>query len=168
MTETDIRRALMQFVEQRDALVAQRDELNVKIINTEQNIRNLQSALTETLFAAEHELEYGTIGLTEAVRTIFRRAGKPLAAAEVKTSLKIIGFDLDRFANPTGAVVNTLQRMAKGGELVFNAATDTYRLKDAFEAFKIAHDAKMARDKRNPRPQGRFSLDQTRPARKEK
>lgn len=147
MTEHDIRRALTQFVKERDTLIAERDELNIKIINAEQNIKNLQSALTETIFAAEHEQEYGTIGLTEAIRTILRRAGKPLHSSEVRTSLKVIGFDLDRFANPTGAIANTLQRMAKSGDLAFNAADGSYRLIDVFERFKRVQDAKQIREK---------------------
>lgn len=126
MKEADIRRALAEFVKDRDALVSARDDLNIKIIQTEQNIKNMQAALDETIFAAAHELEYGTIGLTEAIKTIIRRAGKHMTASEVRTSLKIIGFDLDRFANPTGAVTNTLQRLAKSGDLDYREGDQSY------------------------------------------
>jgi hypothetical protein len=127
MTEADIFRALLQFIRQRDELVAQRDALNVKIIGAEQNIRNMQAALAETRYSALHQQEQGYVGLTEAISTVIRRAGKPLTTGEVKTSLKVVGFDLDRFANPSAAVSNTLQRMAKSGDLEYLLDQQAFR-----------------------------------------
>ena len=128
MTENDIQSAIAGFRKQLGEAIGERDQLNVKIINLEQNIRNLQAALAETRFAAVHQQEQSTIGLTEAIRTIFRRNGQPMSSGEVRTSLKAIGFDLERFANPSGAIANTLKRMAEAGELRFNERLKTYQL----------------------------------------
>lgn len=127
MTEADLHRALMEMLNERAKLVVQRDELNIKIINADQNIKNVMSALAETHYANLHQEERATVGLTEAISAVLRRAGKALTTGEVKTSLKVIGFDLDRFANPSAAVSNTLQRMAKSGDLEYLPNEYAYR-----------------------------------------
>ena len=64
MTERDIQNAINEFRRQLNDAVGKRDLLNLKILNLEQNIRNLRAARSETRFAAIHEREQGAIGLT--------------------------------------------------------------------------------------------------------
>jgi hypothetical protein len=128
MTERDIQDAINEFRRQMNDAVGKRDLLNMKILNIEQNIRNLRAALTETRFAVIHQKEQGTIGLTEAIRTIFRRNNGPMTSRDVRMALKIIGFELERFANASAAVKNTLTRLVESGELEFAEDGGTYRL----------------------------------------
>lgn len=128
MTERDIQDAINEFRRQLNDAVGKRDVLNIKILNLEQNIRNLRAARTETRFAVIQEREQGTIGLTEAIRTIFRRNNVPMTSREVRMALKVIGFELERFANASAAVKNTLSRLVENGELKFDAESSAYRL----------------------------------------
>jgi hypothetical protein len=144
MTESDIRKMLAELAQQHEDLLAQRDAINVKIISKEQNMRNLQAALDETIYSAGHELGHGSVGLTEAIKTVLRRAEKPLTTGEVKTSLKIIGFDLERFANPAAAVANTLQRLGKSGDLEYLPNEQTYR-------YRVPSDHPLYRLRAKPR-----------------
>jgi hypothetical protein len=128
VTERDIQNAISEFRRQLNDAVGKRDLLNMKILNLEQNIRNLRAALTETKFAAIHEKEQGMVGLTEAIRTIFRRRNGPMTSRDVRMALKIIGFELERFANASAAVKNTLTRLVEKGELKFAEDASTYHL----------------------------------------
>lgn len=125
MTEQDIQKAINEFRRQLNDAVGQRDLLNARILNLEQNIRNLFAALTETRLAQE---EQSLVGLTEAIRVVFRRNGEAMTAREVRMALKAMGFDVDRFANPSGTIANTLKRMVDTGEVIFAEADKTYEL----------------------------------------
>jgi hypothetical protein len=127
MTERDIQNAMNEYRRQLNEAVGQRDLLNVKILNLEQNIRNLRAALTETRLTAARQ-EDSLVGLTEAIRVVFRRNNEPMTSGEVRMSLKAMGVDLDRFANPSGTVTNTLKRMAEAGELKFSEGNKTYQM----------------------------------------
>jgi hypothetical protein len=128
MTERDIQDAINDFRRQLNDAVGKRDLLNMKILNLEQNIRNLRAALTETRFAVIHQREQGAIGLTEAIRTIVRRNNGPMTSRDVRMALKIIGFELERFVNASAAVKNTLTRLVESGELEFTTGANTYHL----------------------------------------
>jgi ribosomal protein L29 len=128
MNERDIQNAISEVRSQLNDAVGKRDLLNMKILNLEQNIRNLRAALTETRFSAIHQKEQGMVGLTEAIRTIFRRSNRPMTSPDVRMALQIIGFELERFANASSAVKNTLTRLAESGELEFDKDTGTYHL----------------------------------------
>ncbi len=119
MTERDIQNAVNEFRRQLNEAVGKRDLLNVKILGLEQNIRNLRATLTATRLTAMRgeEQEESLVGLTEAIRVVLRRNNEPMTAGEVRMALKAMGFDLERFANPSGTVANTLKRMSEGGEL---------------------------------------------------
>ena len=56
------------------------------------------------------------------------RWGKPMTPREARLALVAAGFDLTRFKNPSAAIVNTLLRMAKSGELQHNAKAKTFWL----------------------------------------
>jgi hypothetical protein len=64
----------------------------------------------------------------DAIRILIRKHRKAMTAADVKFGLEILGFDLQRFKNPASAVHNTLIRMTKTDELVYDAANNVYRL----------------------------------------
>ncbi|MGA9981402.1 MAG: hypothetical protein WBQ08_22470 [Candidatus Sulfotelmatobacter sp.] len=130
MTERDIQNAINEFRRQLNDAVGKRDLLNAKIINLEQNIRNLRDTLTASRMSAwrSQEPEDSFVGLTEAIRMVLRRNNELMTAGEIRMSLKSVGFDLARFKNPTAAIYNTLLRMAKAGEVQHNAKAKTFRL----------------------------------------
>jgi hypothetical protein len=107
--------------------VGQRDWLNYEIMELEKNIRNLHVIYFKDTLVAEGK-KLTAVGLTEAIRTVLRRLGKPTTPAEMKSALNILGFDLGRFKNPSAVIHNTLLRMAKTGELRHNKANKTYAL----------------------------------------
>jgi hypothetical protein len=137
MTDRDIQSAINELRRQLNEAVGKRDLLNVKILTLEQNIRNLRDALIGTRLTAlrgENESEESFVGLTEAIRVVLRRNSEPMTSSEVRMSLRAMGFDLKRFANPSGTVTNTLKRMAESGELEekgkkywFHRYADLYR-----------------------------------------
>ena len=114
--------------------VKQRDMLGVQIMELEKNIRNMRMlvigrALGEDSGARDRP---NIVGLTEAVRTVLRRAEEPMLASTVKTALIFMGFDLKRFKNPSAVVHNTLIRMAKAGEINFDEESRAYWLPEKF------------------------------------
>jgi len=96
--------------------VQERDRASVKIIGLQARLRALY-ALAErgTLGQGVEEI----IGLTDAIRSVLRLAGKAMRAAEVKTTLDVMGFNFGGNANPSAAVHNTLKRMTTAGELTY-------------------------------------------------
>ena len=108
--EGDIRNAIQNWLDKLAEAVRKRDSLNIEIMQMEQNIRNLNSALFEQTMADQMEQE-SVIGLSEAIRTVMRRGAVPMSTADVKLALAVAGFDLPRFRNAAAAVANTLERM---------------------------------------------------------
>jgi hypothetical protein len=107
--------------------VMERDRLNVEIMMLERDVRNLRTMLFRDVLEAQGK-RLTAVGLTEAIRTVLRRHGKPMLPADVKIHLRILGFDLGRFKNPAAAVHNTLARMAMAGELIYNQSTKEYAM----------------------------------------
>jgi hypothetical protein len=124
-----IRNAVNLTLSQLNEAVAQRDAWNVKIMQLQQDLRKLQIAAHQDVMVSNYEkAQEGIIGLSEAIRTVMRRSGQPMTAADVKLALAVTGFDLDRFKNSSAAVHNTLIRMTKAGELQYTPASQMYRL----------------------------------------
>jgi hypothetical protein len=104
--------------------ISERDNLDVEIIQVEAKIRGLKSIFLRDKLA-EKGRELTAVGLTDAIRVLMRKHGRPMTAAEVKFGLEVLGFDLKRFKNASAAVANTLLRMA-GNELYLNPDTKQY------------------------------------------
>ena len=100
---------------------------NQQIMELEKNIRNLRVMYFKDALVAEGK-KLTAVGLTEAIRTVLRRLGKPTTPADVKAALSFVGFDLGRFKNPSAVIHNTLLRMAKAGELYYSPENKTYAL----------------------------------------
>jgi hypothetical protein len=127
MDEKQILDAITVLEQQLQSKIGKRDELNLEIIQVQARIRDMSSVfLRESL--AEKGRQLTAVGLTEAIRILLRKHGKPMTAADVKMGLEILGFDLKRFKNPAAAVTNTLMRMAKAGELRYEAGNKIYSL----------------------------------------
>ena len=110
--------------------ISERDRLSIDILGIEEKIRAMhQMYFTDAL--AEKGRELTVVGLTEAIRILFRKQGKPMNAATLKAALEILGFDLKRFKNPSATVHNTLIRMYKAGELHYDGKSKSYGLPGA-------------------------------------
>ena len=107
--------------------VIERDRLNAEIMMLERDVRNLRTMFFKDALESQRK-RLTAVGLTEAIRTVLRRHGKPMLPADVKIHLRILGFDLGRFKNPAAAVHNTLARMATTGELIYNQPTKEYAM----------------------------------------
>jgi hypothetical protein len=130
MTEkekADIQTALRTLRRELAQVTGERDRLTVKAVRIEQNIRNLNSLLVREAVLDGYR-KFTAIGITEALKTVLRTHGKPMTPADVKLGLELMGFDLERFKNPSAAVHNTLKRMHGTGELMFDPRDKTYQL----------------------------------------
>jgi methyl coenzyme M reductase alpha subunit len=110
-----------------DGKIGERDTLNYQIMELEKNIRNLRVMYFKDALIADGK-RLTAVGVTEAIRTVLRRIGKPTTPADVKAALNLFGFDLGRFKNPSAAIHNTLLRMAKAGHLRYDKESKTYAL----------------------------------------
>jgi len=132
-TQHELQQAVNAIRRELNERVGQRDLLNARIMKLETNLRNLRGLLFKvkrTTFGERREQL--AVGLTEAIRTIMRGAGRPVTASALLLLLRKKDFDLDRFKNPSAAVHNTLMRMHSSGELAFDDAKKAYRFADSF------------------------------------
>lgn len=110
-------------------LVRKRDSLNVQIIDLQAQIRSLSSAISRTeLVQRGIEHQQALIGVTDAIRTIFRLQSRPMTAADIKGAMDMMGYDFQGMNNPSSVVHNTLKRLAGSGELKYDAEAKTYTL----------------------------------------
>jgi hypothetical protein len=86
-------------------------------------------------------------GITDAVRTVFRAAEKPLNPAEVRTKVEALGLPPQK--NILASIHTVIRRLQEAGEiepvgdLQFGGG---YR-QTPFDRFKRLHDARLARQK---------------------
>jgi len=105
--------------------ISARDSLSIEILQLQEKLRGLH----KTYFAdalAEKGRQLTAVGLTEAIRILLRKHAKAMTPANVKLGLEILGFDLDRFKNPSAAIHTTLIRMSKSGELYYDDRDKSY------------------------------------------
>jgi hypothetical protein len=130
MTDETIKQALRDAQQGLATAIGQRDALNMKIIQLQNQVRSLRIASARNALAARvHQQESAVVGLTEAIRSIFRIRQVPMTAGAVKDALDLVGFDFSNFSNPSSAVHNTLKRMVDTGELTFAPGIKVYRMR---------------------------------------
>jgi len=150
MTDEYIKKLIDAAEGQLAVLLGQRDALNVEIIQLQSKIKNYQIVLDRARLSGRITHDQ-LVGISEAIRSILRISARPMAAADVKNALDLIGFDFSNLSNPSAAVHSTLKRMASTRELTFNDESKTYEilpLNTAFQNWKKAVDAKKAREKK--------------------
>ena len=74
-----------------DDAIKERDKRNSRIIRWQAQLRALYSLSDQQTLTLDDDDE--VIGLTDEIRSVMRLAGKSMQAAEVKTSLDIMGFN---------------------------------------------------------------------------
>jgi len=108
MTNEVYDKALQAALADLKELQKQQMEIEKKIVSTKQIIVSLRA-----LLGKKAEVESG-LGLKEAcLQVLHAKIGDRLAVADVVQGLGQIGFNTTAYANPTSAVKNTLDRLAK-------------------------------------------------------
>jgi len=111
VTEESYRRALEEAIREYERLSKQRVEIDDRIAQLLQTMGNLSR-----LCNLEPTVK---LGLTDACRLALKAAGHPLTAAEVRTRLEAIGFDVSRYSNPLASIHIVLKRLGRSGEVKF-------------------------------------------------
>jgi hypothetical protein len=131
MQRKDIQSLRKQLEQELSELVAQRDLINVRIIQTMSRIKNVHAVMAVDERTAQTIREKGIsgIGLTEAVRLVMRSStAQPVQTANVVLAvLRTMGFDFSQYSNPAAAVHTTLKRLVESGELVYTPSNKGYR-----------------------------------------
>lgn len=119
MTDETIRETIKNLRRDLIKTLGQRDRLNLKLIELQNQIKSLEAVRARNVLANLREGEQSIVGLSEAIRSVMRIKSKPMTPADVKESLVILGFDFSRFSNPSAAIHSTMKRMAGTGELEY-------------------------------------------------
>jgi hypothetical protein len=105
--------------------ISQRDGLSVEILQLQEKIRAMHKMYFSDALA-EKDRQLTAVGLTEAIRVLLRKHGSAMTAPDVRLGLELLGFELERFKNPSAAIHNTLIRMSKAGELYYDEKDKSY------------------------------------------
>jgi hypothetical protein len=103
--------------------IGERDRLNIRIAQLQNLVRNLAAQSMDRNELSESSEEgrnmiHSPLGLTEAVRTIFRSSPSPLHRHQLKNALTEMGYDLTKYANPMAIIYQIEKRLHQAGEIV--------------------------------------------------
>jgi hypothetical protein len=109
----DYRAALNAAIREYEQLGEERRRIDARLSQLAQTISTLSRllGLVPTV----------PLGLTDAVRLVYRNAGVPLSPVEARDRLETIGLDLSIYSNPMSAIHTVLRRLNEAGELRFMA-----------------------------------------------
>jgi hypothetical protein len=123
---------LSALMEQREELDNRREELNVRIAQVRTGILALSPLVGEEPESVENkyphlfpDLIQSDMGLTDAVRKVLQSNGKLLTAVGVRTGLRTIGYDIDRYKNVLASIHTILKRLAESDEVETGTINDT-------------------------------------------
>jgi hypothetical protein len=140
-------------------LLQQRDDLEITIARQRKRAAALAELCDESEFGKPFDFNLG--GLTEVCRTAMRASRKEwMTIANIQQAIKEIGYPLDKYKAPTASIMTTINRMVNDDEIAVEQHDKAWEykyvglgqksansLRDAYEAFKQAHDTKLAREK---------------------
>ncbi len=109
MTSEDYRAALNAATAEYEKLGEERRRIDARLSQLAQTISTLSRllGLNPTV----------PLGLTDALRLVYRNAGIPLSPVEARDRLEAIGIDLSIYSSPMAAIHTVLRRLHDGGEL---------------------------------------------------
>lgn len=189
----DFQQIIRESLEELAQRIRERDETDKRIGQLTKALRGLAPMLPEEerphLFAAINSSKRKGLGLTEVILDILRESGAALTVSEIRERMEDMGFDFGDYSQPNTTIQNTIRRLTEGGAAsrvvpVFpkdKTKAMMYKLNpvrsgDIAKAFAKENDKRAAEGKApippeslrdKLRPQERFSLDQTRPAKKD-
>ena len=109
VSKPEYKAALDSACREYERLLAERADLDTRLAKLQDSIH----ALTR-LCGYEPTVPWG---LTDAIRIILNRGGGPMTPLEIRDQLRIVGFDLTRYASELSVIHTTLKRLHKAGEL---------------------------------------------------
>jgi predicted flap endonuclease-1-like 5' DNA nuclease len=117
MTEDNYRKAIRDAEEEIVKQTLYRASADRKITQLKAAITAL-SALLEQPPKVDDSTTIGDVGITNAIRQVLKEAGVGLTPAQVKAKLIEAEFDLDKYANSSAVIHNTLKRLEAQGQVV--------------------------------------------------
>jgi hypothetical protein len=112
------RKTLAELRVKRDELDAEREEVNLEIVQLEQVVSNLTPLVSES--QVEKIIAYRLptdIKLTDACREILKKNDKHMTPIEIRSALEGGGYDLTQHANALASIHGVLKRLAESGEV---------------------------------------------------
>lgn len=129
------RNTLDELRERRDALDAEREEVNLEIVQLEQVVTNLSPLINENPLDKLPSVlirNVNDLSLADACREVLKQANKHMTPIEIRNTLEIVGYNLKQHSNPLASIHGVLKRMADSGEveqLTHDVLGTMYRLK---------------------------------------
>jgi hypothetical protein len=115
---------LSDLMEERENLDNQREEITARIAKVRRGVLALSPLVGEEPKSVETkyphlfpELIPPDIGLTDAVRKVLQVNNIFLTPVKVKTELKVVGYDIDRYKNILASIHTILKRLLDAGEV---------------------------------------------------
>ncbi len=111
MTKDKYREALTAVMKEYECLSEQRAAIDARLAQLVQAIGSLSHLCDLRPTVA--------LGLTDACRIVLKAVDHPLAAAEIRQQLEVMGYDTSRYSNPLGSIHVVLRRLCRSGEATF-------------------------------------------------
>src|SRR5437868_13835579 len=111
------RRSLVKLRVRRDELDAEREEVNLEIVQLEQVVANVLPLVSD--IPVENLPTYrlpAEIKLTDACREILKNNDKHMTPIEIRGALEVGGYDLSQHANALASIHGVLKRLVESGE----------------------------------------------------
>ena len=121
MVKQEYRDALKVARRELQEAMGQRADIDKRIFKLKQTVESLNALCHDVdveELAAEMRQQMAGIGLTNAVRRLLADSKMPLSATEVRDGIARLGVDLSAYANDMAVVHNTLNRLARQGDIL--------------------------------------------------
>jgi hypothetical protein len=86
-------------------------------------LRESVKALTPLVYG--NAVDINALSLPDAMRLVFRSAGRALSANDFRTKLQDFGFDLEKYSNPLANIITAMNRMVESDEMEWVKGTAT-------------------------------------------
>ncbi|HJQ30927.1 MAG TPA: hypothetical protein VJ866_02035 [Pyrinomonadaceae bacterium] len=111
------RTRLEQLRERRDVLDAEREEVNLEIVQVEQVVANLTPLVAEARREVPRvALKLLGLSLSDACRQVLQALNRHMTPIEVRDTLDASGYDLSQHKNPLASIHGVLKRLAEAGD----------------------------------------------------
>ncbi len=98
------------------------DDERERIGHTMEHVNKMIASLTVLSGEAEGSVPINSLGMTDAIRAILKKATEPMAAPDIMAALTEGRFDMSKYAQPISVVHTTLKRLLEKEEVETRAA----------------------------------------------
>jgi len=111
------RKTLAELRVKRDELDAEREEVNLEIVQLEQVVSNLTPLVPDLPMQRQATFRLPSeIKLTDACREILKKYDQHMTPSEIRNALAEGGYDLSQHANALASIHGVLKRLTESGE----------------------------------------------------